>query len=161
MKIFENCFCICLYKLTHGTGNNIKWFYKGRYEKHFLVIFICSTGSGGAGHKQTPLKTVVPKAKNFTPSKHTGQCKINSEHTETAQSDLKQKPINAVSIYNVFLSVTASTPTCKPAVSASKAAYNSTISPWKRTSSGRFAGLPFCGHGKCFCFLFLCLQYLC
>lgn len=50
---------------------------------------------------------------------------------------------------NFFLSLTASTPTCKPAVSASKAAYTSP-SPWKRTSSGRFSGLPFFGHGKRF-----------
>ncbi|XP_011608712.2 microtubule-associated tumor suppressor 1 homolog A isoform X2 [Takifugu rubripes] len=69
--------------------------------------------SGGAGQKQNPLKTVVPKARNLTPSKHTGQ---------------------------------SSTPTCKPAVPVSKAAYSSTASPWKRTSSGRFTGLPFCGH---------------
>lgn len=63
--------------------------------------------------------------------------------------------------YNLFLSLAASTPTCKPAVSASKAAYNSTISPWKRTSSGRFAGLPFCGHGKCFFFFKSVLNNLC
>lgn len=49
----------------------------------FWSFFICSSGSGGAGHKHTPLKTVVPKAKNVTPSKHTEQCKINLAHTET------------------------------------------------------------------------------
>lgn len=55
---------------------------------YLYIYFSSSAVSGGAGQKQNPLKTVVPKARNLTPSKHTGQCKIISVHMETLSFDL-------------------------------------------------------------------------
>lgn len=57
---------------------------------HYLFVFVPLTVSAGAAHKQTPLKTVVPKARNVTaPSAHAGQRKVLSALVKTVGSDLK------------------------------------------------------------------------